>query len=401
MDSSGFKRAESSDEADIVIINTCGFIKSAKEESIDVILDELNGSGERHIVVTGCLTERYKDEITRDMPEIDMVYGVLDDHFLAELGKNLHIRINRTPEDVSRIPLFDSLPYAYIKISEGCSHNCNYCSIPLIRGRHNSYHPDLVLDDAKRAVAGGAIELIIIAQDITAYRWGDEGLPWLINRISEIDGVRWIRLLYCHPDHITDDIIDLVRNNRKIVRYLDIPFQHVSGRILQSMGRKGNFEVYHDLVKRIRGRIPEVRIRSTFMLGYPGETEEDFGMVLDFLQKAKLDRVGGFVYSREENTGAYALKGQVPEKIKKRRYREFMELQGRISTEKLVMMIGSEVDVIIEEKVDETTFLGRSEFDAPEVDGIFFLTSGRDIDKIIVRAKVTGAVDYDLMGELA
>jgi len=297
-----------------------------------------------------------------------------------------------------RVPLEEGVPSAYIKIAEGCSNNCSYCAIPLIRGPHRSFPPRRILEDARDAVARGALELNIVAQDIASYRSGKARLADLVGKISSVVGVRWIRLLYCHPDHIDDAIIGLIRDEPRVMKYIDIPFQHAAPRILKSMGRKGNPEKYLALVEKLRGAVPGIHIRSTFMVGYPGETDEEFRLLADFLKSARLERVGCFSYSREEGTRAFPLGDTVPAKMKRARHGRIMTLQRRISLAKMREMVGREVEVLVEEHLGGDQWLGRSEFDAPEVDGIFFLTSKKASLNTIVRAEVTDAVEYDLVG---
>ncbi|MDY6935388.1 MAG: 30S ribosomal protein S12 methylthiotransferase RimO [Spirochaetota bacterium] len=419
--SCGFKRASTPEEADIIIINTCGFIEEAKKESIDVIFESINlievFQNEEHllpyykgdqidalnfkkkIVAIGCLSKRYYDEILSDIPEIDLLYGLVDDNLIKHLCHRFDIRSAHSNRK-KRSPLIDNLPYSYIKISEGCSNNCSYCAIPLIRGNLISFPIDMILHDSQEAVQKGAKELIIIAQDIASYSYDKYRLPDVVKRISDIDGVEWIRLLYCHPDNLYDDIIELIHINKKVVKYIDIPFQHVSKRILKSMSRKGDYQSYYRLVMNLRERIPNIRIRSTFMIGYPGETKDEFSELVKFIERVRLDRIGCFMYSKEENTRASMLKGHHPEEIKRNRYDELMMIQKDISKQKLRGMIGWEVEVMIEDEIDEKTWLGRSTFDAPEVDGVFYLTGDDVALNTIVKAKITSTLEYDLIGEL-
>lgn len=416
--SSGFRIAPSPEKADIIIINTCGFIEDAKKESIEVILDAASlkeikkkNTGARKksrdneksgfikkLVVAGCLTKRYAREIAEDMPEIDFVYGLLDDGFVLSMSNAFDIS---TPgKALNRKPLLESLPYRYIKISEGCSNGCSFCAIPLIRGRRISFNPESIIHDAESAVRDGAKELIIIAQDTASYEFDGVRLADLVERISKIDGVEWIRLLYCHPERLDEDLIKLLESNDKVVKYLDIPFQHASRTVLRAMGRSGNAEQYLELLSSLRRRIPEIKIRSTFMVGFPGESEEDFSMLLNFIKTACIERIGCFMYSREEGTSAARLQDSVPERTKKSRYKKLMKLQAAISREKMGALIGKTVRVIVEEQVDEATWMGRSEFDAPEVDGVFYLTGKNIMVNSIVRACVTDASEYDLIGVL-
>jgi len=410
MISAGFNLSQSSEDADIIIINTCGFIKDAKEESIGVIFDALDmkeqyaEEGSLHsfpgkkIVALGCLTKRYFDEINNDIPEIDFLYPIPDSSFVPAMAAEFNIKIRALLS--KRKPLYSNPPFSYIKISDGCSNNCSYCAIPLIRGGHKAFDPEFIYSEALEAVKNGAIELIIIAQDIASYRWGETALPQLVKKISAIGGLKWIRLLYCHPDNITDEIIDLIAENSKVVPYIDIPFQHINSRILKSMGRKGDYKVYLDLVKRLRDRVEGIVIRSTFMTGYPGETVDEFNELLDFINEARLDKVGCFIFSPEDDTAAADMADDVNPEIKQERFDALMSLQMRISEEKLQAMIGSEVDVLVEEKIDEQTYIGRTPFDAPEVDGVFYLTSASDRVNSIVRARITDSYEYDLIGEI-
>jgi len=420
LSAAGYLKAESSEDADIIIINTCGFITEAKEESIEVIFDAIeqqrsagkknlkrfyreDGQAKRdfgrRVVVAGCLSGRYREEILRDIPEIDFLYGLPDGRFVERMSKELDI--GTLPPEPLREPLLPGLSYAYIKISDGCSNNCAYCAIPLIRGPHESWPPDLIMGDARREAARGVKELVVVAQDIAAYRWGDTGLRGLAEGMARIEGVEWIRLMYCHPDHLDDGIISIFEDVEKVVPYIDIPFQHVSGPILRSMGRRGDAKTYRTLVAKLRGRVPDIRVRSTFMVGYPGESDDDFEELLSFLREAKLDRVGAFMYSPEEGTRAWELNDPVPAAVKKERYNRLMALQQEVSARKLAAMEGNVVPVIVEERIDEATWAGRSIYDAPEVDGIFYLTAGDVPVNSIVNARVTGATEYDLIGEIA
>jgi ribosomal protein S12 methylthiotransferase len=409
MRSLGFRPAPSPEEAGILIINTCGFIEDAKKESIETILDAADhgtdsppGFG-RKLVAAGCLSQRYRREIAADMPEIDFIYGIIDDGFVPGLCAAFGIEFVRAAarDRIRKRPLVEGLPYRYIKIAEGCSNNCSYCAIPLIRGPMVSFDPERVIEDARFAVDDGARELVIVAQDIASYRYGRTGLADLAGRIAEIAGVEWIRLMYCHPDHIDEAVIDLLRNNDRVVKYIDIPFQHASRSILTSMGRRGDAESYLALVEKLRARVDGIRIRSTFMVGYPGETAADFEMLVRFLEKAALDRVGAFIYSPEEGTRAADIKGRVASSVSRRRHSRLMKLQRDISARRMERLIGQTVRVLVEERIDEKTWAGRTEYDAPEVDGIFYLT-GADLSiNSIVKARVTDSTEYDASGVLA
>ena len=410
MASRGFSLAPAPERADIIIINTCGFIDEAKRESIDVILEALSLKApkkgctnpaaekgfERRIAVAGCLSKRYRDALKTDIPEIDLLYGLADGGLVAAICTAFGIRSGRAA-GIGK-PLDPSLPYRYLKISEGCSNACSYCAIPLIRGRRVSFAPREILKNARRAADEGAKELILVAQDTAAYRYGDLRLPDLVESIARVRGIEWIRLMYCHPDHLSDSIVRLFERCGRLVRYIDIPFQHASGRILASMGRRGDAESYLRLIRRLRARIPGIRIRSTFMTGYPGETDRDFNELLEFLKEARIDRAGCFVYSREEGTRAAALSAHVQRGVGLARRRRLMRLQQKISRMKLEEMIGSVVPVLVEARLDGRTWAGRTQYDAPEVDGIFYLTGTGDMLNSIVEARVTGCAEYDLFG---
>jgi ribosomal protein S12 methylthiotransferase len=410
MISAGFTPSMSSEDADIIIINTCGFIKEAKEEAIEVIFDAVDIKESsaldspppefpgKKIAVIGCLTKRYFDEIKNDIPEIDFLYPIPDSSFIPEMASAFNIKINQVKSE--RRKLYSNPPYSYIKISDGCSNNCSYCAIPLIRGGHKPFDPDFIYAEAFDAVSKGALELVIIAQDTASYKWGDVDLVQIVDRISGIPGLGWIRLLYCHPDNISDDIIELISRNEKVVPYIDIPFQHINSRILASMGRKGNYSIYMELVKKLRSKVENIVIRSTFMTGYPGETESEFNEIIKFLKEARLDKVGCFIFSPEDDTRAFFLEDDVPAEVKQARYDAVMSLQRDISSEKMKSFIGAEMDVIVEESIDQETCLGRSIYDAPEVDGVFYLTSGPERVNSIVRVRVTDAYEYDLTGEI-
>jgi ribosomal protein S12 methylthiotransferase len=401
MISAGFIVSETAETSDILIINTCGFIQDAKEESIETILDAIDLK-QRHfkkkIVAVGCLTKRYFAEIENDLPEIDFLYGIKDENFVSALCHKFNIKHSQILK--VRKKLYNAYPFSYIKISDGCSNNCSYCAIPVIRGPHVPFSPDQILKDAEYEVANGALELNIIAQDIAMYKWESVDLTSLINKISKINNLKWIRLLYCHPDRITDKIINLIAENEKVVPYIDIPFQHVNETLLKSMGRDGNNYKYLKLIETLREKIPQISIRSTFMLGYPGEDEKIFLELLTFIKTTRIDKVGCFIFSPEEGTKAYNFRDNISIDEKNRRLNELMSMQSLISQEKLNDKIGLELDVLVEEKIDDKTYIGRTIFDAPEVDGIFFLTANENKTNKIVRAKITDSNEYDLIGEI-
>lgn len=406
LESTGMTSSENPVDSDIIIINTCGFIEDAKKEAIEVIFDGLEYKDDddekpfsKKIAAIGCFTQRYKEEILKEIPELDFLYGNVDDHLIPELFREFDIEYNSMNTKYFRVPLVSGLAYEYIKISDGCSNNCSYCAIPLIRGPLKSFSFDDVLQDAKEALERGAKELILIAQDVTAYEYDGKYFPDLINAISLLPGEFWIRILYCHPDNISDELISEMKNNKKVVPYIDIPFQHVSKKILSDMNRKGDYYTYIELINKLRDNVDNIVIRSTFMVGYPGEGDEEFEELLDFIKIAKLEKVGCFTYSPEEGTKTYG-RDNVDQKIKRARYRKLMKLQKKISTDIMKEYIGKRVKVLIEEKIDDDNYIGRTQYDAPEIDGVFYLTSKKNQLNIFVEAKITDSVEYDLIGEL-
>jgi ribosomal protein S12 methylthiotransferase len=399
----GFIPAESEHNASLIIINTCGFISDAKKESIGVILDaiELRDSNkgryrDRKVVVTGCLSQRYPDEMKAEMPEIDLLYGKPDALFIQRCAELFDPQQVTVSDMSGRMPLESNRAYEYIKISDGCSNNCSYCAIPIIRGPIVSFSPESILADAQSAQLRGARELVIIAQDIAAYNYKGYHLADLLSDLGSID-VPWIRLLYCHPDHLDDRIVQSIRDIPGIVHYIDLPFQHADRSILSAMNREGDAEKYLSLVSNLRKEIPDIAIRSTFMTGFPGETDEAFNDLLSFVGQAKLDRVGCFAYSPEEGTSSAGF-DDMPAGIKEDRRERLMELQREISREKLEAKIGSRCRVLVEEKIEENEWIGRSEFDAPEVDGVFFLTATGLHLHDMVSAEITDTIDHDLAG---
>jgi ribosomal protein S12 methylthiotransferase len=399
---SGFSAAKSIEESNLLIINTCGFITPAKEESIEIIFDALDTdfTGKhpfgRKVIVTGCLSQRYEEELKNDIPEIDFMYGLLDNKFLSILCDKFNIAQN-VIKNGRQTPLVKNLSYQYIKIAEGCSNNCSYCAIPLIRGPFRPFGVDDIMQDVDDALANNVLELDIIAQDTSIFSSDGMDLSDLINKISSKLDDQWIRILYCHPDHISEKLIETIRENKNVVRYVDMPMQHISEKVLSSMGRKGNYRIYSDLIDNIREKVPGIKLRSTFMTGYPLEEEEDFKELLDFVKEKKIDKVGVFSYSPEEGTRAGILP-LIDESVVTERYNELMNLQQDISRSKLQQMVGTSIKVIVEERVDEETFLCRSEFDAPEVDGVFYLTSTDQQLPSLITAEVTDSIEYDLFG---
>lgn len=402
-----FNEAETAEEADIIVILTCGFITAAKEESINTIFEAINavkeriGSGGFHpaLAVAGCLTKRYFAEIKKEIPEINFLYGIPDEHFVSSLASELNIKLSGREQE-HQLPLINRQSYRYIKIADGCSNNCSYCAIPMIRGPLVCYPPALIYEDMRAAAADGVKELVLIAQDTAAYKHGSINVAALLQEAAKTDGIEWVRLLYCHPDHIADELVEAIAKIKKVVKYLDIPFQHVSKKLLASMGRQGDYDVYLNLINKLRENIPDIIIRSTFMMGYPQETAADFNLLLQFLEAAQLDKVGAFVYSPEEGTRAFHMSEQVAGRTAKLRYNKLMKAQQKISSAKLQDRIGAATEVLVEERISESEYMGRTPADAPEVDGVFYLTSKRKIKpNDIVKARITGSLEYDLIGE--
>lgn len=412
----GYALVNDAADADVAIVNTCGFIEDAKKESIDEILElaRLKKEGRiRAIVVTGCLAERYREEIRKELPEADAVVGIGANTDIAEIiGQTL---AGQNPESFppkSRLPLYGERVHStpayssYIKVAEGCDSRCAYCAIPMIRGRYRSRSMESILEEAKGLAAGGTKELILIAQDTSRYGedlYGRLMLPQLLDRLCEIDGLRWIRLLYCYPDYITDELLDTMARQDKVVNYIDLPLQHVSGRMLKSMNRGGDRKSITALLHKISEKVPGITLRTTLITGFPGETEEDFTELSEFVKEIRFHRMGCFAYSQEEGTAAAKMPNQIDEEIKQRRAEILMEQQMRIMEEQCRGEIGQTVTVLTE-GYDRGAgcWFGRSAQDAPEIDGkVFFHAPDRQLcPGQFVRVKITGFVECDLIGEV-
>jgi len=406
------------DDADVVIVNTCGFIREAKEESIETILSmaaaKEKGKAQK-LVVTGCLPQRYGKELLRELPEVDFFVGTGEFHRIADLleesekGKMRQKQVIGAPEFLydHRTPrIHTSCPGStYLKISEGCANFCSYCVIPRLRGKLRSRPISSILQEAKQAVARGVKEINLIGQDITAYgrdRGDKAGLVRLLKGLVKVEGLRWIRLLYAHPAHIAPELVHLIRDEEKICKYLDIPLQHVNEGILKAMNRPAPEKRIPDFLDWLRKEIPGVVLRTSLMVGFPGETERIFRELLGFVKEAEFDRLGVFPYSREEGTPAANLKGQVPDRIRRERYRKIMSLQKKISLRKQKAMVGSRVPVLVERPGNAPGILweGRTPGQAPEVDGAIFLTRGDARPGEMVKARITDAGRYDLYGKI-
>ncbi len=413
----GFALTDDEREADVIVVNSCCFIGDAKEESINTILDmarykEIGVC--KALVVTGCLAERYKEEVLTEMPEVDAVVGTSSyDHIVevvqSVLEHHIHTQtfesIDITPARTANRLVTTGGHYAFLKIAEGCDKHCTYCVIPQVRGHYRSVPMEDLLAEARSLVDGGVKELILVAQETTLYGvdlYGEKTLPKLLRELAKIPGLVWIRIQYCYPEEITDELIQTIREETKVCSYLDIPIQHASDSILKRMGRRTTESAIREMIAKLRHEIPDLALRTTLISGFPGETEEDHETLMHFIDDMEFDRLGVFTYSQEEDTPAAAMENQIPEEVKEERRAEAMELQQEISLEKCQDMIGRTVLVMIEGKVaDENAYVGRTYRDAPGVDGYIFINTDQELmSGDFVHARVTGALEYDLMGEL-
>ncbi len=415
MDAEGWEIVDYVDGCDVVIVNTCGFIDDAKKEAIENILDmvELKKEGViSKIIVTGCLAQRYKDEIVKEIPEVDAVVGI---------GANGDI-IKTVEEVMSGVDTIEKYPpqcelplegqrilttpqyWAYLKIGEGCSNRCTYCTIPSIRGNMRSRSMENVIDEAKQLAELGVKELILIAQDTTSYGldlYGELKLPELLNELCKINSIEWIRLLYCYPDRITDELIETMKNQEKIVNYIDLPLQHADDKILKAMNRRGDQALIRSVISKLRSEIPDVVIRTTFIVGFPGEGEEEFETLAEFVNEIEFDRLGVFTFSPQEGTPAYDMDNQVEDDVKTRRGEVIMQDQYSIMEEKNNEKIGKTYKVVVEDYDGYSdSYTGRTYMDAPEIDGLVKFTSHKDLDiGDFVDVEIFDIEDYDLIGE--
>ena len=433
LNEAGYRVAQEESEADAIVVNTCCFIHDAKEESVETILEmaEWKKKGRlKALIVTGCMAQRYQDEIQQEIPEVDAVIGTTGyteivpilDEILAEAEASQKEAAVEEPKEKSFVnccPSIDLLPAsladkrvvttggytAYLKIAEGCNKRCTYCIIPYIRGHYRSFPMEDLLEEARKLAEGGVKELILIAQETTVYGmdcYGRKALPELLTKLCEIEGIEWIRILYCYPEEITDELIAVMKKEKKICHYLDIPIQHSEDTILKRMGRRTNRAELISLVEKLRKEIPDIVLRTTLITGFPGETEEEFKNMVDFVDSMEFDRLGVFPYSAEEGTKAAEMDGQITEEVKESRRDEIMALQQEISADKAASRIDDEMSVLIEGYLyEDDIYIGRTYMDAPKVDGNVFVRAEEElISGDIVPVRITGANEYDLMGDV-
>ena len=412
----GYSFTVDEQEADIAVVNTCCFIGDAKEESINTLLTlgELKHSGQlKCLIATGCLAQRYRKEILEEIPEVDALVGTMA---IEEIGaairealageKGCHYRDLNVPPVARRERMVTTGGhYAYLKIAEGCDKRCTYCIIPKVRGNYRSVPMEALIAQAEKLAENGVRELILVAQETTLYGmdlYGKKSLPELLHKLAEIDGIYWLRILYCYPEEITEELIEAMSSEPKVCHYLDIPIQHASDHVLRSMGRRTNQTQLRSRIALLRERIPDICLRTTLISGFPGETQEDFEELYRFVNEMEFDRLGVFPYSQEEDTVAAELPGQIEESVKESRRDELMELQQAIAFEKAEEMVGRKLLVMVEGKVsEEDVYVARTYRDAPNVDGYLFLhTSASLMTGDFVKVLVTGSNEYDLIGEI-
>lgn len=416
LDKKGYKIVDEESEADVIVINTCCFINDAKEESVQTILEMAEYKKEGHLkalIVTGCLAQRYQQEILDEIPEVDAVLGTTSYDKITEaveeaLVGNGHVEVT----DINALPLVDEKRlvttgghFAYLKIAEGCDKHCTYCIIPKLRGNYRSVPMERLIKEAEDLAEQGVKELILVAQETTVYGqdiYGKKSLHKLLKELCKISGIRWIRILYCYPEEIDDNLIQVIKEEPKICHYLDLPIQHASDEILKRMGRRTSKEQLVEIIGRLRSEIPDIALRTTLITGFPGESEANHEELMEFVDEMEFDRLGVFTYSPEEDTPAADMPEQIEESVKEDRQAELMELQQDIAFDKAEDMVGSEVLMMVEGKVaDENVYVGRTYKDAPNVDGLIFVhTDAELITGDFAKVKVTGALEYDLIGEL-
>ena len=412
---SGYEVTDDESQADVIIVNTCSFISDAKQESIDTILQmaDWKKSGRcKALIATGCMAQRYADEIREQLPEVDAIVGTTAYDSIAEVvDRALQGERSERLDDLKKIALPEGRRvlttgghFAYLKIAEGCDKHCTYCAIPSMRGPFRSVPMEELVDEAKRLAGDGVKELILVAQETTLYGtdlYGRKCLHELIHELAKIDGIVWIRVLYCYPEEIYDGLIECMKSEKKLVHYLDLPIQHSNDQILRRMGRRTSEDDLRRIIRKLRDEVPDIILRTTLICGFPGESEEQFEDLCRFINEMEFDRLGVFTYSQEEGTPAALMDGQIDEETKLTRRDELMELQQEISADLNERMKGREIDVLIEGYVpNENVYIGRGYGDAPDVDGFIFVSSEENLETgDFVRVKITGASEYDLIGE--
>ena len=414
--SRGYEITDDENEADVIIINTCCFIHDAMEESIQNILDmaeyKKNGKA-KALIVTGCLAQRYRQEILDEIPEVDEVLGTTAiDQIIRAVDQALEGKKEVILSDLNALPLPDARRavstgghFAYLKIAEGCDKHCTYCIIPKLRGSYRSIPMEYLLKEAQELADQGVKELILVAQETTLYGkdiYGEKSLHRLVRELCRINGIQWIRILYCYPEEITDELIQVMKEEKKICHYLDLPIQHANDQVLKRMGRRTTKQELIDIVHKLRKEIPDICLRTTLITGFPGETREQHEELMEFVDEMEFDRLGVFTYSPEEGTPAAEMPDQIDQEVKEERQAELMELQQEVAFDKAGEMKGREVLVMIEGKVaDENAYVGRTYRDAPNVDGLIFINTEEElVSGDFVKVEVTGALDYDLIGGL-
>ena len=413
----GFEFTDDEWEADIIAINTCCFIGDAKQESINTILEMAEHKKDARckvLVVAGCLAHRYQDEIIKEIPEVDAFVGTSSYDKIADMINSVleEKGISNFVEDANRMPMVEAdrivtTPgyYEYLKIAEGCDKHCTYCVIPKVRGSFRSFPIEYLVNQTKKLVEGGVKEIILVAQETTLYGvdlYGKKSLPKLLHNLGLIEGLEWIRILYCYPEEINDELIEAIKNEPKVCHYLDMPIQHASDNILKRMGRRTSKQELTDIVAKLRREIPDIALRTTLITGFPGETDVDHEEVMQFIDECEFDRLGVFTYSREEDTVAEQMPDQIDEEIKEKYRDELMQLQQEISADRSAAMIGRIVRVMIEGFIPEdNTYVGRSYKDAPNVDGLVFVECDRELmSGDFIDVKITGSTEYDLIGTI-
>ncbi len=416
LNQAGYTITDNEQEAEVIIVNTCSFIQDAKEESIQTLLEmgQLKENGVcKVLIAAGCLAQRYHQEIAEEIPEVDGIVGTASyDAVVSVVEAALRKERKEALEPIDRLPVI--VPgrllttggwYAYLKIAEGCDKHCTYCIIPKIRGKYRSIPMEDLLLQAEELAKQGVKELILVAQETTIYGqdlYGKKMLPALLQKLAAVSGIVWIRILYCYPEEITDELIEVIQTEKKICHYLDIPIQHASDSVLQQMGRKTNQKQLIQMIEKLRQRIPDIVLRTTLIAGFPGETQQQHEEVMAFVDKMEFERLGVFAYSAEEDTAAAHLPNPVAEEVKERWRDEIMELQQEIAFERAQDQVGRQLTVLIEGKLtEENAYIGRSYMDAPNVDGYVFVTTDEELlSGDFVQVRITGAAEYDLIGEI-